>query len=89
MSDRSLITLLESVPDTYEIVISRTVPGDGLLAAWRAAGEDARDAYARWCDRPGALTHAAYLAAVDQVDAAVEVLRVERAGEQPAALALA
>ena len=78
MSHFALIDLLAPFEDTHEIVISRGVEGDVLLAAWRAAAEDAHDAYARWCGRPGALAHAAYLAAADQADAAVETLRRER-----------
>lgn len=74
VSDAALIDLLRSVPDTHEIVISRAVAGDGLLAAWRAAAEEEHEAYARWAARPGRLTHAAYLAAADQADAAVATL---------------
>ena len=74
MTTADLIHLLTELEDTHELVLTRSVPGDPLLAAWRIAAADARDAYAQWCDRPGPLTHSAYLAAADQADAASAAL---------------
>ncbi len=77
MTTKDLHPLLDELSDTSEVVIRRVVGGDGLVAVWRAAAQDARVAYAAWCASPGARTHVAYLAAEDQSDAALASLRVQ------------
>lgn len=77
MTTRQLIETLD-LGDTHELVLARPAAGEPLLAAWRIAADDARAAYLAWCDRPSALTHAAYLAAEDQADAATATLCAAR-----------
>lgn len=77
MTVHQLIETLD-LGDTHELVLARPAAGEPLLAAWRIAAADARDAYARWSDRPSAVTHAAYLAAEDQADAATGTLCAAR-----------
>ncbi len=84
MSPRELQPLLDALPDTCEVVLRRVVAGDGVVAVWRVAAEDARTAYARWCGEPSRLGHAVYLAAADQADAALASLRAQA---EPLALA--
>lgn len=87
MTTQDLHPLLDPLFDTHEVVVRRAVPGDGLLAVWRVAAQDARDGYTHWGDAPGALSHATYLAAEDQADAALSSLRA--AAAEPLALAAA
>jgi hypothetical protein len=75
MTTRQLRELLRDVPDTREIVIGLQHPaGDALLAAWRAAEEEAGRALAAWRAARGADAYAAYRAAQDRADAAQDVL---------------
>lgn len=75
MSAQQLYDLLQDVPDTEEIVVrSPALPADGLLAAWRAAHDEATCALNAWRAAPGAETFAAYRAAEDRADAALDVL---------------
>jgi len=76
MTTKDIHPLLDDLADTREVVIRRVADGDGLTGVWRAAAQDARLAYADWCAAPGARTHATYLAAEDQADAALESLHV-------------
>jgi hypothetical protein len=78
MTAQQLHDLLEAVPDTREIVVVHPA-GDGLLAAWRAAQEEASAALREWRDWPGAEAFAAYRAAQDRADAAQDALVAERA----------
>jgi len=68
--------LLEALVDTREVVFGRRVEGEGPVAVWRVAAQDARLAFSDWCAAPGVLSHAAYLAAEDQADAALDSLQV-------------
>lgn len=77
MTTQDIHPLLDGLDDTREVVIRRVVDGDGLPAVWRAAAQDARLAYAGWCAAPGTGTHASYLAAEDQADAALESLHAD------------
>jgi hypothetical protein len=70
--------------DTGELVLRDARPGDPLLAAWRIAADDERDAYARWCAQPSVLTHAAYLALRDQADSAHATLAAHAQRPLPA-----
>jgi len=75
MSAQQLYELLQEVPDTREIVVrSPALPSDGLLAAWRAAHDEATAALTAWRAAPGADAFAAYRAAQDRADAAFDVL---------------
>ena len=78
MTTQQLHDLLEAVPDTREIVVVHSAD-DGLLAAWRAAHEEASLALAAWCDVPGADAFATFRAAQDRADAAQDAL-VAQAG---------
>jgi hypothetical protein len=73
MTAQQLHDLLESVPDTREIVVVHPAE-DGLMAAWRAAQEEASCALHAWCDWPGTEAFAAYRAAQDRADAAQDAL---------------
>jgi len=75
MTTKDLHPLLDSLPDTCEVVITRVGGGDGPVAVWRSAAHDARAAYGEWCTAPGPRAHASYLAAEDQADAALASLR--------------
>jgi hypothetical protein len=67
--------LLHDLEDGCEIVF-RDPNGDAdpLHSAWRNAADGAGSAYAAWRSTRTSLTHAAYLAAADQADAAQEAL---------------
>lgn len=81
MTVNQLIDTLGDLGDTHELVLSRPVAADDpLLAAWRIAAADARDAYGAWCFLPSARSYAAYLAAEDQADAATATLCASRSG---------
>jgi hypothetical protein len=73
MTAQQLHDLLEAVPDTREIVVVHPAE-DGLMAAWRAAQEEASCALHAWCDWPGTEAFAAYRAAQDRADAAQDAL---------------
>ena len=55
-----------------------------LLASWRSARAQARYAYETWQREGGAAAYAAYLAAEDRADAALEALRLHGRGEEAA-----
>ena len=76
MSRQQLHDLLEELEDTQEIVIRRAgrEPESELMAAWREARDDAREAFAHWALAGGRGAHAVYLAAEDRADAAFEAL---------------
>lgn len=77
MTAQQLHDLLEAVPDTREIVVGHPTD-DGLMAAWRAAHDDASQALRAWRDWPGGEAFAAYRAAQDRADAAQAALVAER-----------
>ncbi|HWK29410.1 MAG TPA: hypothetical protein VNS09_22795 [Solirubrobacter sp.] len=71
MNTRELRSLLDDVPDTFEIVL-RSDSWSLELAAWRDAAEEAGAALAHWrSDRGG---YAVYRAAQDREDAALDAL---------------
>jgi hypothetical protein len=79
MTTKDIHPLLDDLEDTREVVIRRVVEGDdGPIAIWRAAALDARSAYGAWCTAPGVPSHACYLAAEDQADAALASLHGHR-----------
>ncbi|HEU4974567.1 MAG TPA: hypothetical protein VFT50_05715 [Baekduia sp.] len=74
MTVSQLHDLLHGLDDTYEIVVRRDADGDLLAQVWRAAQDEADDAYAAWRDRGGPEAYLAYRAAADRADAALDVL---------------
>ena len=54
---------------------SRGVSRDELFVLWSAARAEANIAYDAWCQAPGRMTYAVYLAAEDRADAAELALR--------------
>jgi hypothetical protein len=77
---RQLLTVLDEIPDTGEIVI--LVPprqeDDELVLAWRAAHREADAALADWRLRHTREAFAAYRAAEDRADAAQDALASRR-----------
>ncbi len=74
MSGHELKTLLDDVPDTFEIVLRHETCGPLEREAWLDAGEEARSAFAVWCAQPGRGAYAVYRAAQDRADAAQDAL---------------
>ena len=75
MSTGDLRTLLDDVPDTFEIVLRRDPEWSPVLHAWRDASEEAASALEDWRAAPGDLdVYAAYRAAQDREDAAQDAL---------------
>lgn len=66
----TLHELLDSVEDTRDIVVRRYDADDLVQAVWKAARDDAHEAWTAWARRPGPETWAVYLAAQDREDAA-------------------
>ena len=58
---------------------SRGVSRDELFVLWSAARAEANIAYDAWCEAPGRMTYAVYLAAEDRADAAELALRATAA----------
>jgi len=75
MSISDLKTLLDDVPDTFEIVLRREPEWSPVLEAWRDAAEEAATALRVWRATPGPAAYAAYRAAQDREDAAQDALR--------------
>ena len=48
---------------------------DETYTMWCAARYEANDAYDAWCEAPGTMTYAVYLAAEDRADAAEQGYR--------------
>ncbi|HEX6022805.1 MAG TPA: hypothetical protein VFZ00_12470 [Solirubrobacter sp.] len=74
MSHADLRSLLDDVPDTFEIVLRRDAEWSPVLDAWRDAAEEATAALRQWRTQPGAASYAAYRAAQDREDAAQDAL---------------
>ena len=74
MSSADLKTLLDDVPDTFEIVLKREPEWSPVLEAWRDAADEAAEALGRWRSAPGEDAYAAYRAAQDREDAAQDAL---------------
>ena len=66
----TLHELLDSVEDTRDIVVRRYDADDLAQAVWKAARDDAHEAWTAWSRRPGRESWAVYLAAQDREDAA-------------------
>jgi hypothetical protein len=75
MTGQQLHDLLHELDDTHEVVVPRGTDGDVPHDVWRAAQDEADQAYAVWRDRRGADAYLAYRAAADRADAAFDVLR--------------
>ena len=74
MSTGDLRTLLDDVPDTFEIVLRRAPEWSPVRDAWRDAAEEAAAALAHWRLSPGDVAYVAYRAAQDREDAAQDAL---------------
>ena len=74
MTVRQLHTLLRGLEDTRELVVARAPEGDVLLHVWRAAQDEADDAYAAWRDLGGRDAFTVYVAAADRADAALDAV---------------
>jgi hypothetical protein len=77
MSIGDLKSLLDDVPDTFEIVLRRDPDPSPVLEAWRDAAEEAATALSAWRRWPARETYAAYRAAQDREDAAQDALAVQ------------
>jgi hypothetical protein len=73
-----LKSLLDDVPDTFEIVLRREPEWSPVLDAWRDAADDASVALARWRSAPGGVTYTVYRAAQDREDAAQDAFMSTR-----------
>jgi hypothetical protein len=75
MSSADLRSLLDDVPDTWEIVLRRDRGWSPVLHAWRDAAEEAAAALQHWRSRPGdGGAYSAYRAAQDREDAAQDAV---------------
>jgi hypothetical protein len=82
MTVRQLHNLLRGIDDTHEVVVSPRRgrgragrPGDDVLKeVWRAAQDEADEAYAAWSDLSGCDAYLRYRAAADRADAALDAL---------------
>ena len=81
MTVRQLHNLLRGLDDTRELVIAYGRDGDVLGQVWRAAQDEADEAYAYWQEVGGREAYLAYRAAADRADAAMDAL----IGAQPRA----
>lgn len=75
--------LLDSVPDTRDVIVRRADAEDLAQAVWEAARDDALEAWAAWSRRGGRDAWAVYLAARDREDAAFTALG-DAAASRPA-----
>ena len=75
--------LLAAMPESHVFVLpgSAGPDGDALVAAWKAARDDAASAYRAWRERAGAEDFAVYRAAADREQAAADAL-ASRASER-------
>jgi hypothetical protein len=75
MSSADLRSLLDDVPDTWEIILRRDRGWSPVLHAWRDASEEAAAALQDWRSRPGDTgAYTAYRAAQDREDAAQDAV---------------
>jgi len=74
MTVRQLHHLLRGLDDTRELVVARSTDGDVLHRVWRAAQDEADEAYLLWRDAPGREAYLAYRAAADRADAAMDAV---------------
>jgi hypothetical protein len=78
MTVRQLHNLLRGLDDTRELVVNRSGPGDLLEQVWRAAQDEADEAYADWQEEGGREAYLAYRAAADRADAALDAVIASR-----------
>jgi hypothetical protein len=71
MSTSDLRSLLDDVPDTFEIVLRRDPSWSPVFEAWRDAADEASEALAAWRAAPSRTSYAVYRAAQDREDAAL------------------
>jgi hypothetical protein len=78
MTVRQLHNLLRGLDDTREVVVSNSAYDDVLMEVWRAAQDEADQAYAVWRDLRGTDAYLLYRAAADRADAALDALVAAR-----------
>jgi hypothetical protein len=78
MTVRQLHNLLRGLDDTRELVVSRGRDGDVLHDVWRAAQDEADDAYEAWQEHRGREPYLLYRAAADRADAALDAVIAAR-----------
>ena len=74
MTVRQLHNLLRGLDDKGELVVRRRVDGDVLKEVWRAAQDEADNAYGIWRELRGVDAYLLYRAAADRADAALDAL---------------
>ena len=74
MTVRQLHNLLRGLDDTRELVIAHDRDGDILQQVWRAAQDEAGQAYAYWREVGGREAYLGYRAAADRADAAMDAV---------------
>ena len=74
MTVRQLHQLLRGLDDGRHHAVSRAPNHDVLHAVWRAAQDEADEAYAGWCEHGGIDAYLAYRAAADRADAALDAI---------------
>ncbi|HWH96111.1 MAG TPA: hypothetical protein VNT03_19770 [Baekduia sp.] len=74
MTVRQRHNLLRGLDDTREVVVMRGADGDVLKQVWRAAQDEADDAYDAWHEHSGSDAYLLYRAATDRADAALDAL---------------
>ena len=74
MTVRQLHNLLRGLDDTRELVLAHGRDGDVLHQVWRAAQDEADQAYAYWREVGGREAYLAYRAAADRADAAMDAV---------------
>jgi hypothetical protein len=74
MSSADLRSLLDDVPDTFEIVLRREPEWSPVLEAWRDAAEETELALEHWRAVGGGRAYTVYRAAQDREDAAQDAL---------------
>ncbi|MEV4421632.1 hypothetical protein AB0L40_16865 [Patulibacter sp. NPDC049589] len=80
----ALHELLDSVPDTRDVIVRRADAENLAQAVWEAARDDALEAWAAWSRRPGRSAWTVFVAARDREDAAFAALGDDAGVPQPA-----
>jgi hypothetical protein len=78
MTVRQLHNLLRGLDDTRELVVHHPERDDVLEQVWRAAQDEADEAYADWREEGGREAFLAYRAAADRADAALDAIIASR-----------
>ena len=74
MTVRQLHNLLRGLDDTRELVVHHNPDEDVIKEVWRAAQDEADDAYGEWRESGGREPYLRYRACADRADAALDAL---------------